>query len=118
MRRVICIKSKEPNMDETVYRQTHAEFLRVIDICGYEYNPVDRNYYLTLLVDEKMVDIKQGFTGFLSDKVETLVKDINDYCGVMDESHKICFEIQQVKIFRVRQGDGRTLWVGYLVYNE
>lgn len=118
MRRVICIKSREPNMDEIVYRQTHAEFLRVVDICGYEYNNLDRNYYLTLLVEEKMVDIKQGFTGFVSDKVETVVKDINDYCGVMDASHKISFAIQKLQIFKVRQSDGRTLWVGYLIYNE
>jgi len=118
VKKVICLKSREPNLDEMVDRQIHAEFLRVVDICGYDFNNLDNSYYLTLLVEEKMVDIRQGFTGFVSTRLDNLVKDINDYCEVMENSDKISFNIQLVRTYRVRQPDGRMLWVAYMVYNE
>lgn len=118
VKKVICLKSREPNLDEMVDRYIHAEFLRVVDISGYDFNNLDNSYYLTLLVEEKMVDIKQGFTGFVSTRLENLVKDINDYCEVMQNSDKISFDIQLVRTYRVRQPDGRMLWVAYMVYHE
>lgn len=99
MKRLIFFKNKEVQFEKQINTFILDEQCRVLDVTLLEWDRIERQYYLGLVVEEQMKFFRQNCLLLEQRRPDDLTKDLDDFSSVMAKAKNVEFAINFVKTF-------------------
>jgi len=99
VKRLIFFKNKEVQFEKQINTFILDEQCRVLDVTLLEWDRIERQYYLGLVVEEQMKFFRQNCLLLEQRRPDDLTKDLDDFSSVMAKAKNVEFAINFVKTF-------------------
>lgn len=91
--------------------------VKVLDVTLFEWDKIERCYYVGLLVEEQMKQFTQNCLLLEERKPGDLAKDLDDFSGVMSKAKNVDYVINFVKNFTIFTPRG-VRYFAFVLYED
>jgi hypothetical protein len=117
VKRLVFMKNKDPNFEKMINNYILEEKCKVLDVTMLEWDKIERQYYLGLVVEEQMKLFRQNCLLLVQRKADHLTKDLDDFSGVMSNAKNVEYLINFVRTFYVWSPQG-TRYYAFVFYED
>ncbi len=117
MKRLIFLKNKETNFEKMINTTILDLQSKVVDVTLFEWDKIERCYYLGLLMEEQMKQFNQNCLLLDERRPQDLTKDLDDFSSVMLKAKNVEYKINFVKNFALFTSRGLR-YFAFVLYED
>lgn len=116
-KRLIFLKNKEVQFEKQINTLIMDEQCKVLDVTMLEWDRIERQYYLGLVVEEQMKFFRQNCLLLEQRRPDDLTKDLDDFSGVMMKAKNVEYAINFIKTFALLTPRGARYYA-FILYED
>ncbi|MGI6513257.1 MAG: hypothetical protein GX052_06875 [Syntrophomonadaceae bacterium] len=98
-RRLVFLKNKEVQFEKQINTYIMDTQCKVLDVTMLEWDRIDRQYYLGMVVEEQMKFFRQNCLLLEQRRPDDLTKDLDDFSSVMVRAKNVEYRIEFIRTF-------------------
>ncbi len=105
-RRLVFLKNKDVQFEKQINTYIMDTQCKVLDVTMLEWDRIDRQYYLGLVVEEQMKFFRQNCLLLEQRRPDDLTKDLDDFSSVMCQAKNVDYKIDFIRTFALMTPKG------------
>ena len=116
-RRLVFLKNKEVQFEKQINTYIMDEQCKVLDVTMLEWDRMERQYYLGLVVEEQMKFFRQNCLLLEQRRPDDLTKDLDDFSSVMAQATNVEYKINFIRTFALLTPKGARYYA-FVLYED
>jgi len=105
-KRLVFLKNKDVQFEKQINTYIMDTQCKVLDVTMLEWDRIDRQYYLGLVVEEQMKFFRQNCLLLEQRRPDDLTKDLDDFSSVMSQAKNVDYKINFIRTFALMTPKG------------
>jgi len=115
--RLIFLKNKEPVFEKQINTLIMDLQSKVTDVTIFEWDKVERCYYVGLIIEEQMKQFRQNCLLLEQRRPDDLTKDLDDFSGIMCKAKDVEYSISFIRTFLMHTPRGMRYYA-FVFYED
>ena len=115
--RLVFLKNKEVQFEKQINTYITDEQCKVLDVTMLEWDRIERQYYLGMVVEEQMKFFRQNCLLLEQRRPDDLTKDLDDFSGVMAQARNVDYRINFIRTFALLTPKGARYYA-FVLYED